>query len=365
MRILFISQPMYGHVNTVLPQAIAAQDAGHEVIFATGAGLTPHVESHGLETWQVGPDAAPRGNEVDWIGFFVSSAASRAETLMTLARRWRPDLVIHEETELAGGVVASGVDATEVVHGLGLMPPLRLFEPLGPAVEQLARSLDVSIESERLRAAPYLDVCPSRLYTPEERMWPDVRPVRHHPGSPLPGEQLPPELDHMPHERFAHLTLGTVFNNKDVLSIALAGLRGLPINIVVTTGPGIDPAVLGPQPDNVLVLPYVSHVLLLSRCDLVVSHVGAGVMLGALAEGAPQLALPQGVDQHMNAEALVASGAGLMLDGAEVTVGAVEEAAHRLLAESGFAASAGGIRSEMRSMPSPADAIAELSATLA
>ena len=43
----------------------------------------------------------------------------------------------------------------------------------------------------------------------------------------------------------------------------------------------------------------------------------------------------------------------------------VEEAAHRLLAESGFAASAGGIRSEMRSMPSPADAIAELSATLA
>ena len=76
-----------------------------------------------------------------------------------------------------------------------------------------------------------------------------------------------------------------MFNDDGVIGRwRCAGLRELPISIVVTTGPGTDPDVLGPQPDNVLVVPYVSHALLLPRCDLVVSQVGAGVMLGALAD---------------------------------------------------------------------------------
>ena len=37
MRILFISHPAYGHVNTMLPLARRARSAGHEVAFATGA----------------------------------------------------------------------------------------------------------------------------------------------------------------------------------------------------------------------------------------------------------------------------------------------------------------------------------------
>jgi UDP:flavonoid glycosyltransferase YjiC (YdhE family) len=36
MRILISAGPMYGHVNSVLPLAEAAQRAGHEVVLATG-----------------------------------------------------------------------------------------------------------------------------------------------------------------------------------------------------------------------------------------------------------------------------------------------------------------------------------------
>lgn len=36
---------------------------------------------------------------------------------------------------------------------------------------------------------------------------------------------------------------------------AIAGLRELPLNLVVTSGPGTDPARFGPQPPHVLIEP--------------------------------------------------------------------------------------------------------------
>jgi UDP:flavonoid glycosyltransferase YjiC (YdhE family) len=36
MRMLFVSGALYGHVNTMLPLASAALNAGHHVVMATG-----------------------------------------------------------------------------------------------------------------------------------------------------------------------------------------------------------------------------------------------------------------------------------------------------------------------------------------
>ena len=47
----------------------------------------------------------------------------------------------------------------------------------------------------------------------------------------------------LPYDQTVHLTLGTVFNEAfGVLTAAIAGLQELPVNLVVTTGPGVDPA---------------------------------------------------------------------------------------------------------------------------
>ena len=45
-----------------------------------------------------------------------------------------------------------------------------------------------------------------------------------------------------------------------------------------------------------------------------VSHAGAGTLLGALAWGLPSVLLPQHSDQHDNAELAVLAGAALALD---------------------------------------------------
>jgi MGT family glycosyltransferase len=165
----------------------------------------------------------------------------------------------------------------------------------------------------------------------------------------------------LPHARTVHLTLGTVFHDdRHVLETALAGLRRLAVTVVVTVGPRVDPAVFGPQPAHVVIEPYLPHALLLPRCDLVVSQGGAGVMFGALAHGLPQLLLPQGAEQFINADACRNAGAALSLVGAEVTVESVAAAVSRLLTEPTFAARAGAVRAEVESMPSADDVLTTL-----
>jgi UDP:flavonoid glycosyltransferase YjiC (YdhE family) len=158
-----------------------------------------------------------------------------------------------------------------------------------------------------------------------------------------------------------HLTLGTVFHDApEVLARAIAGLRQLAVNLIVTVGPDADPARFGPQPAQVRIERYLPHALLLPRCELVVSQGGAGVMFGALSHGLPQLVIPQGADQFMNAEACRDSGAALALAPEAVSADAIAAAAERLLAEPGFGVAARGVQSQIEAMPEAEAVLATL-----
>jgi UDP:flavonoid glycosyltransferase YjiC (YdhE family) len=100
----------------------------------------------------------------------------------------------------------------------------------------------------------------------------------------------------------------------------------------------------------------VSHALLLPRCAVVASQGGAGVLLGALALGLPQLVLPQAADQFANAEAVERAGVGLALTPAAVTAERVGAASRRLLDDPAFGRRARSVRDEIAAMPD-ADAV--------
>jgi UDP:flavonoid glycosyltransferase YjiC (YdhE family) len=279
MRVLISCCPLYGHLNTVLPLALAAQAAGHEVVIATGPDLVPRVEKRGVSGWPVGPTHVEAGGErrTDWVAYFIATAKPRAADLVTRGRRWAPDLVIQEETELAGAVVAADTGARHVVHGLGLMPSIGIWQAFGPALDRLGESWDVPGLADAVRDATYLHVCPPALRPLQEPIWSAVQPLRPTTGTAGPDERLPDAIGSLPHERTVHVTLGTVFHGAaDVLATTIEGLRDLPVNLVVTSGPGTDPGRFGPQPPHVLIEPYLPHALLLPRCDLVVAHGGEG-----------------------------------------------------------------------------------------
>jgi UDP:flavonoid glycosyltransferase YjiC (YdhE family) len=357
VRILFTSGPMYGHVNTILPLALAARDAGHDVVVATGPELVAHVAAHGLATWSIGwTHEASGGRAALSPEYFVTTGRQRAADLVPLAVAWAPDVVVHEEMELAGAVAAAVTGARHAIHGLGVMLPRWVWDGMAPVAAELARPARAAVFD-----ATYLRISPSSLPAEAADQWADVRLLRPAFGRPAADERLADDLVAFlvaGADPVVHLTLGTVFHESPgVLATALAGVRRLPVRVVVTTGPGVDPASLGPQPANVAVVPYVPHAILLPSCALVVSHGGAGIMFGALAHGLPQLLLPQGADQPANAAACAEAGVAEVLSPDELTTSAVAAAAGRLLAAPEVARRAAAIGAEMAAMPGPGEVL--------
>lgn len=371
MRILVTASPAYGHVNPVLPVALAARAAGHDVVVGTGAEPAAHVRGHGLAVWEVGPSraataAAFRAAHPDVsvrrlrgaAALFLAPAAARATDLLERTRTWRPDVVVHELAEPAGAVVAARTGARHAVVGLGLPVSRPLWDAtFGTGYVRLCRTFDVPAED--LFTACHLDVWPPSL-RPVAPAWPDTRPLRPG-GGPVAadgGERR--RLDALPYARTAHLTLGAAADAPGVLDTALAGLREVACNVVVAVGRDGDPARLGPQPPHVLVDRHVPYDRLLPRCALLVGHGGAGVTLAGLAHALPQLVLPQGLDEFANADVCARAGAGLVLRPDELTPDAVAEAAGRLLDEPEFAAAAQTVAAEIAAMPAADRIVADL-----
>ena len=78
---------------------------------------------------------------------------------------------------------------------------------------------------------------------------------------------------------------------------------------------------------------FVDQAALLPQCDIVISHGGAGTLLGAAANGVPHLVLPQGADHFRNGRALVGAGAGRMLSPECQTAAAVRTALAEVLSD--------------------------------
>lgn len=158
-----------------------------------------------------------------------------------------------------------------------------------------------------------------------------------------------------------YITLGTYVSGQvGSLRAAAAGVGSLDVDALVTVGPDGDPSHLGPLPGSVRVERFVPQGVLLPHLDLVVHHGGSGTLLGALAHGLPQLVLPHGADQFMNARALLDSGAGLRLLPEEITPDSVADAVRTLLGEPGYRDAAEILAVEIAGMPSPAETVPKL-----
>lgn len=365
MRILFVCNPLHGHLNPMLPLARAAHSQGHAVVVATGADIAPLARREGLTTWSIGMTHAQAGGnrQASWLDYFEASARARIADLAPRCATWRPEWVVHEETELAGPVVAAGIGARSIVHGLGPIPPARLSTWFVAALERLASPGTATRVVDTWRGSTYLQLCPPGLSGAEESHWLDVLPLRPRlPGS-TDDRTLMSRIGRLPYARSVFVTLGTVYGgNTDALATAIEGLKGLAANVIVAVGPQGDPSLFEGYGDHVLVERLVPLASVLARCSAVVSQGGSGVMLGAMSLGLPQLMLPQGADQFRNAELGARTGAALALLPQDATSEAVNDGVRRLLDERCFVSSAQILRDQIGAMPDAEMVIASLTA---
>ena len=137
--------------------------------------------------------------------------------------------------------------------------------------------------------------------------------------------RLPARLRDLPPRPTVCVTLGLSFSQAPAVFRAIIdALDGLDVNVIVTVGLSLDPAVLGPTPDNVHVARYVPGHLLLPQCDAIVFHGGYNTLHAALWHGLPSVIVPlEGGDQLPTAEHVAELGLGLHVPGPMPSVAGV------------------------------------------
>lgn len=271
-----------------------------------------------------------------------------------------PNLVIYEQTDFGAAVAAAlaGVPAMchSLIRAVGAERQQIVADPRLAAL--WARFGKDSAPLDVLSGDAYLDIYPPSLQEPSIFEDPRRIPMRPVPWSEPSGAM--PAWVRTRSRPLAYLTLGTmVFGDGDGLRAAAAGLSSLGIDVLVALGPH-DPAVLGSGSPGVHVEQFVHQADVLPYIDLVVHHGGTGTMLGALSKGLPQLILPQGADQFINAGIIVSAGLGLSLEPDSVSPESVVEAARALLSDSSYRDAALRICHEIAAMPHPAEVLATL-----
>ncbi|GLY53448.1 glycosyltransferase [Lentzea sp. NBRC 102530] len=376
MRILFSSLGSHGHVYPILPLAIAAREQGHDVLYAVDSGFHATVEKLGLTVVDAGIsiwDAFRQANELHGTGEFrrdmlrqtavdaFGSVLPRAfvNDLEPVLERDKPDLVVFELINPGAGLAAMRAGIPAVCHGFGKMDGELVPEAMSNLLLEYVAELGITLPNGHHYGlgSPYLDVFPPSLQDLDFLSDVDRIPMR-----PVPfaeSGELPDWV--VAHEKpLVYLTFGTAFSNPEVLKTAVAGLSGLDAEVLVATGPQVDPSALTDVPGNVHVLPWVPQADLLAHADLVVHHGGAGTTVAAMTNGLTQLVLPQGADQFRNADIVRDTRLGDRLVGEEFTSDALHELARKLLRDNDIKAANATIEAEIAAMPAPGEVVPKL-----
>jgi len=347
-----------GHLEPTLPVARALRARGHEVAYACQADLLPSVRRAGFPAHDTGGATVlpasgrrplvplDRAAEQDVVRrvYAGTVARERAARLRELAAAWSPDVVVRDELDFGAAVAAEALGlphaAVVVIAAGGFVRP----DVVGQAVDELRAEHGLPPDAGMLHRS--LTVVP-------------VPPSYRDPRDPVPGAAVHVRPAGWTQERrrepLVLVTLGTVFPQEsgDLFPRLLAGVRDLPVEVLVTVGPALDPAELGPQPAHVRVERFVPVADVLPRCAAVVSHGGSGTVVAALAAGVPSVLLPMGADQPWNADRCVALGVGRALDAVTATPAEIREALVAVLHDPAPRAAAEALRAEVAGLPGP------------
>ncbi|QYR21021.1 DUF1205 domain-containing protein [Paenibacillus sp. sptzw28] len=379
MKVLFTSFPGMGHFLPVVPLAWALRAAGHEVLVVTTdqavkasgrAGLpavdaSPGINIMAIATGSRGADAFKNfrdpfsGDNMARTAEWMSEVSNRmADRTILTARSWKPDLIVHTPLDAIGPLAASLLSIPSVVHGFGILSFGKItdfinliYEAVRPAGERNG------VIGGPVRPTAVIETCPPSMRQPDHTDAWFVRYVPYNGGGELPDWLLEPRS----RPRIC-VTLGTVIPQVagvGVLSGVLEAVGSLDTEVILALG-GTDPSVLGTLPANVRATGWVPLSDLVPTCSAIVHHGGSGTMMSAVAPGVPQLVLPHGADQHMNAAAVKQRGIGLTHLPEEADAETVRSSLKQLLEDPSFTRAAQEVKEENESQLPPAAIVARL-----
>jgi MGT family glycosyltransferase len=363
-RILFVVPPLAGHVNPTVAVGAALSARGHDVAWTGHPDVVPQLLAPGARFVPV-DDGVPAG-VLDAVAERFSGLRGPAalrflwrDVLIPLADtmlpgvRWavhevEPAALVVDQQAFAGAVVAceQGLRwATSATTAAELVDPLaslgRVAEWVrGLLADYLARAGLAAAAAEGFdpRFSPHLVLA----FTSAALVGRAAGfPAHYAFVGPAVGARPEPEFDWGwldPGRPLVYVSLGSV-NGPDgarFFAEAVAALGSLPVQAVVVAPPGM----VADPPANVAVRAWVPQVALLARAAAAVTHGGQNTVSEALAAGVPLVVAPIRDDQPINAEQVVAAGAGVRVRFGRVRAAGLAAALAEVLGDARYRAAA-------------------------
>lgn len=306
---------------------------GHDVEVVVPAAFGPFVERGGLRASGVGPSWTEMDIERVQPGWHALDGAGQLRVWTEVATRLyphllhhveqaRPDVIIHDQYELAAWLVAERLGIPSVPYAM----TLRALEPQVIALCGLEDAFAKMRESAGLDPGAgvaaagswlYLDAMPPSLSSRFLSTSPTVRHVHHVADDCTGSMSTAPMTGRSSRSRtrpLVYVTTGTVFNRQEgVLERLVSGAASVDDDIEVIVTLGHNGAPLIDVPTNVTVHRYLPQSELYGALSAVVCHGGFGTTFGAIGHGIPVACAPMGADQPVNAALVAGAGAGFNL----------------------------------------------------
>ncbi|MEZ4716063.1 MAG: glycosyltransferase [Caldilineaceae bacterium] len=164
-----------------------------------------------------------------------------------------------------------------------------------------------------------------------------------------------------PGQTLIYIAVGTVYKAAlDFFRTCMAALDDPAYAVIMSIGKAVDPASLGPIPENFTVAQYVPQLQVLQAADLFVTHGGMNSINEAVTFDVPMIVVPNTIEQSINAVRIEQLQCGRYLDHAQLTVDRLRTSVHELLADPHVADGLARLRASFAAAggtPQAADAI--------
>ncbi|MYM85256.1 glycosyl transferase family 1 [Duganella sp. FT50W] len=364
-KILFIAEAVtLAHVGRPLALAQTLDRQRYDLHFACAPGYEMFLKGSDLRTWTLNSISSAQFLAALAKGKPVYDAATLAQYVLDdlrLLQAVRPDVVIGDfrlslsvsarlaQVPYVGVINAYWSPYVEQRYRVPAIPLARLLPvPLAQRLFDLVRPMAFALHSvplNRVRRAyqlPPLGNDLRRVYTDADQVLyadtPEMFPAYDLPSThaylgPVmwsPPTALPSWWDALPRARdIVYVTLGSSGQGA-LLPRVLRALAPLPLTVIAATAGTIEPGLL---PDNAHVAQYLPGELAAERARLVICNGGSPTSQQALAAGVPVLGIAGNLDQYLNMDGVLRTGAGALLRSDRLAEDTLRSTALQLLSQ--------------------------------
>ncbi|MET7438062.1 glycosyltransferase [Streptomyces sp. NPDC004082] len=349
MRILFSSNPLIGRILPLLPLARALNAGGRQVAFSTAREMAAVLEPEGFDLLLFGPTAAEvtaettRRAGMDILFRPAADLAAEyfagvrvdllADEMLARAGEWLPDVIVCEDYDLVGPLVAQALGVPCAVVATGPAPAPEMLDAMAGALRGRYAERGLRPPRELPSGRWLLDCCPTKVnragWTPPlQRIPMRAEPGRHTQQTPRPARRSP---DSRP--RVLVTLDGEPEPSDSGRNSVREALSGLDIDVIAANGNS-----WGAE--------------MLDGAAAVVHDGSTDITFAAVARGIPALVLPLSLDQEVRARGLEVADAGVVLGPCDQRPDLIAAGLLRLLTDARFSDSASRVGEEMTAMPS-------------